>query len=104
MNLKNRKDLICISNSAKYPVKYKGYEISKIMHGYRVTKVNDSSDKHTHLNSLRMCYFVIDSVSDKKLQYKSSKWIINSLMRLSDDKSCIGKLEEVLEVREQKYN
>lgn len=95
--------MIIIFHSSKYsPIIYKGYSISKTIHGYRVTKLSDSLDRHTHLESFKMCYFVIDSVTSKKLQYKSSKWIINSLIRLSDDEEYINKLKGVLQVRQQK--
>lgn len=81
---------------------YKGFEISHCGDGLRVTRLNDENDLHTHLNSLKACYSVIDDVLDEKLPYKRCNWYLISLYRLSTNEDYKRKIQEVLDTRKNK--
>lgn len=82
---------------------YRGYEIVKTMDGnFRVTKIGDETDRHTHLESKRACFNVVDDVLAKKLPMKRCKWYIVSMIRLTDDEDYKAKLQEILTTREQR--
>lgn len=90
------------NNDSKYKRYYKGFEISRCGDGLRVTRLDTPGDKHTHLKCYDACYSVIDNVLEEKLPYSKCKWYLRSLIRLSVNEDYIRKIEELLEIREQK--
>ena len=86
----------------KYRRFYRGFEITHCGDGLRVTRLDVPGDKHTHLQSLKACYTVIDNVLDEKLPYSRCTWYLRSLIRLSTNENYIRKIEGVLAAREQK--
>jgi hypothetical protein len=87
----------------KFINEYRGFEIVRTIDGsFRVTKIGSETDQHTHLESKRACFNVVDDVLAKKLPLKRCKWYIISLIRLTDDIEYKQKLEDILLCREQR--
>lgn len=80
---------------------YKGFEIQKIEHGYRITKIN-SKDKHTHLSSKSACYNAINYVLSRKIPKRTGNYYLTSLARLSDDEIYISKINQLIDTRLKK--
>lgn len=87
----------------KFINEYRGFEIVRTIDGsFRVTKIGSETDQHTHLESKRACFNVVDDVLAKKLPMKRCKWYIVSMIRLTDDEDYKAKLQEILTTREQR--
>jgi hypothetical protein len=78
------------------------FVIYKTVDGYRVTRIDNSEDRHTHLKSKSACNTVIQNVINRKIPKNVGSYYLTSLIRLSDDAEYIGKIEELIETRKLK--
>ena len=83
-------------------IDYKDFVINKTIDGYRVTRIDNNKDQHTHLKSRSACDTVIHNVINKKIPKNVGNYYLTSLIRLSDDTKYISKIEELINVRKQK--
>lgn len=64
--------------------------------GYIIINTKKTFKKgHTHIKNYNMAKTIIDLVKNKKIPKSKNKYIIDSLIRLSNDKEYIKKLEEI---------
>jgi hypothetical protein len=78
------------------------FVIYKTVDGFRVTRIDNSEDRHTHLKSKSACDTVIQNVINKKIPKHVGNYYLTSLIRLSDDGEYIRKIEELINVRKLK--
>ena len=73
-----------------------------IIHNSRL----DFGSHHTHINSFHTCKYIIDLCIHKTVPYHLSDYLLVSIIRLSDDKNYISKIEVLLESNKKKrgYN
>ena len=83
-------------------IDYDDFVIDKTKDGYRVTRINDDMDAHTHLKSRSACNSVIDNVIKKKIPRNTGFYYLISLQRLSTDEKYINKIQELIDVRTQR--
>ena len=81
---------------------YDDFVINKTIDGYRVTRIDNDKDQHTHLKSLSACNTVIKNVINKKIPKNVGNYYLTSLIRLSDDENYISKIKELINTRNQK--
>jgi len=78
------------------------FVIYKTIDGYRLTRIDNEEDKHTHLKSKSACNIIIQNVVNKKIPKNVGIYYLTSLIRLSDDENYISKIEELIETRKSK--
>lgn len=83
-------------------IEYKDFVIDKIESGYRVTRICDNLDFHTHLKSKSACESVINNVVNKKIPKNVGEYYLTSLIRLSSDDTYKNKIQELIDVRKSK--
>ena len=70
--------------------------ILKKKKGFIIVNTNKDFKKgHTHIKNYNMAKTIINLVKNKKIPKSKNKYIINSLIRLSNDKDYIKKLKEI---------
>ena len=80
----------------------KDFKIDKCEECLRVTRIDISGDKHTHVKSKHLAETIINNVCSEKIPLHSYSRTLESMKRLSDNEKYIKKIEEILEVRKQK--
>ena len=85
-----------------FNIDYNDFVIDKTTDGYRVTRIDNDKDQHTHLKSLSACNLVIHNVINKKIPKNLSNYYLTSLIRMSDDEKYSYKIQELIETRKSK--
>ena len=80
----------------------KDFSIEKCKDCIRITRLDIKGDKHCHVTSRKLAETIIHNVCSGKIPLHSRSYTLISMMRLSDDKKYIRKINEILEVRKQK--
>ena len=80
----------------------KDFSIQKCNDCLRITRLDISGDKHTHIKSKKLAETIINNVCSEKIPLRSHSRTLESMKRLSDNEKYIKKIEEILEVRKQK--
>lgn len=80
----------------------KDFSIEKCKDCIRITRLDIKGDKHCHVTSRKLAETIIHNVCSGKIPLHSRSYTLISMMRLSDDKNYIKKINEILEVRKQK--
>ena len=80
----------------------KDFSIQKCNDCLRITRLDISGDKHTHIHSKQLAETIINNVCSEKIPLHSHSRTLESMKRLSDNEKYIKKIEEILEVRKQK--
>ena len=78
------------------------FKIEKCIDCLRITRLDVEGDLHTHCKSKRLAETIIKNVCSEKIPLHSHSRTLVSMMRLSDSKQYIKKIDELLMVREQK--
>lgn len=78
------------------------FVIDSTTDGFRVTRIDNDLDMHTHLKSKSACNTVIQNVISKKIPKNVGNYYLTSLIRLSDDEKYISKIEELINTRKNK--
>lgn len=83
--------------------KKKNFKIYSAGKGYIVhnTKL-DFHNHHTHINNFHTCKYIIDMSLHKSIPYHLSNYLLISLIRLTNDKDYIKKLNDQLENNKHK--
>ena len=68
----------------------------------RITRIDVDGDLHTHCKSKRLAETIINNVCSEKIPLHSHSRTLVSMKRLSNSKQYIEKIDELLNVREQK--
>ena len=68
----------------------------------RITRTDIEGDLHTHCKSKRLAETIINNVCSEKIPLHSHSRTLVSMKRLSNNEKYITKIDELLEVREQK--
>ena len=68
----------------------------------RITRIDVDGDLHTHCKSKRLAETIINNVCSEKIPLHSHSRTLVSMKRLSNNEKYITKINELLEVREQK--
>ena len=80
----------------------KNFRVDKCEDCLRVTRIDISGDKHTHIKSKHLAETIINNVCSEKIPLHSHSRTLESMKRLSCNEKYIKKIEEILEVRKQK--
>ena len=80
----------------------KDFKIEKCDDCIRITRIDISGDKHTHVKSKHLAETIINNVCSEKIPLHSHSRTLESMKRLSDNEKYIKKIEDILEVRKQK--
>ena len=68
----------------------------------RITRIDTDSDLHTYVHSCNLAETIINNVCSEKIPLHSHSRTLVSMKRLSNNKDYIEKIDELLNVREQK--
>lgn len=80
----------------------KDFRVDKCDDCIRITRIDISGDKHTHVKSKHIAETIINNVCSEKIPLHSHSRTLVSMKRLSNNEKYITKIDELLEVREQK--
>lgn len=80
----------------------KDFRIDKCEDCIRITRIDVSGDKHTHVHSKHLAETIINNVCSEKIPLHSHSRTLVSMKRLSNNKTYIKKIDELLNVRKQK--
>ena len=80
----------------------KDFRVDKCDDCIRITRIDISGDKHTHVKSKHLAETIINNVCSEKIPLHSHSRTLESMKRLSDNEKYIRKINEILEVRKQK--
>lgn len=81
----------------------KSYIIIKVNNGFIVYNTNKVFDNgHTHLHNYNMCKTLIDCSINKKFPKTRNHYLLESLIRISDDEVFCTKVRELIDTRNQK--
>ena len=80
----------------------KDFSIEKCKDCIRITRLDIKGDKHCHVTSRKLAETIIHNVCSGKIPLHSRSYTLISMMRLSDDKNYIKKIQKILDVRERK--
>lgn len=80
----------------------KDFSIEKCKDCIRITRLDIKGDKHCHVTSRKLAETIIRNVCSGKIPLHSRSRTLKSMARLSDDKNYIKKIQEILDVRNQK--
>ena len=64
----------------------------------------DFQNHHTHINNFHTCKYIIDLSIHKTVPYHLSDYLLISLIRLSNDKDYIEKINKLLIQNKKKRN
>lgn len=86
-----------MSGSLMVIYKKKNFKIYDAGKGYIVhnTKLN-FPDHHTHINNFHTCKYIIDLCIHKTIPHHLSDYLLVSIIRLSNDKEYINKIENMI--------
>ena len=73
------------------------YIIFKTDCEYIVQNINRKDFCHSHIKNYKTCIWVIDLLLKKRCPYNIPKYLLISLIRLTDDEIYKNKLEHILE-------
>lgn len=96
--------LICLTKLSRYlpmPTR-KDFKVEKCTDCLRVTRTDIPGDKHTHCKSKHLAETIINNVCSEKIPLHSHSRTLESMKRLSCNEKYIKKIEEILNVRNQK--
>lgn len=85
-----------------FNIGYNDFVIDKTTDGYRVTRIDNHKDQHTHLKSYAACNSIVHNVINKKIPKNVSNYYLTSLIRLSDNDKYSYKIQELIETRKSK--
>lgn len=80
----------------------KDFTIEKCKDCIRVTRSDIIGDKHCHLHSRKLAETIISNVCSNKIPLHSHSRTLECMVRLSDDKEYIEKINRLLESRKKK--
>ena len=80
----------------------KDFQIDKCDDCLRITRMDVPGDSHTHVHSRKLAETIINNVCSEKIPLHSHSRTLVSMKRLSDNEQYINKIDELLNVREQK--
>lgn len=80
----------------------KDFTIERCDNCLRITRIDVEGDLHTHVKSKRLAETIINNVCSEKIPLHSHSRTLVSMKRLSNNKMYIKKIDELLNVREQK--
>lgn len=81
----------------------RGYIVFRVNDGFVIHNTNKEFENgHTHIENFNTAKHVIDLVSHKSLPHHLSRYLLISLMRLSDDQEYIVKVNELLSNKKKK--
>ncbi|WP_234121729.1 hypothetical protein [Clostridium hydrogenum] len=79
------------------------YKIYRVGNGFIVHNSNyDFVSKHTHIKSFKQAKNLIYFVTNKKVPRWVSFYYLESLIRISDDKNYIKRVNKLIEVKRRK--
>ena len=83
--------------------KKKNFKIYDAGNSYIIhnTKLN-FVDHHTHIKNFHTCKYIIDLCIHKTVPYHLSDYLLVSIIRLSNDKEYISKIESKMKKKENK--
>lgn len=80
----------------------KDFRIDKCEDCIRITRIDVSGDKHTHVHSKHLAETIINNVCSEKIPLHSHSRTLESMKRLSCNEKYIKKIDEILETRMNK--
>ena len=80
----------------------KDFRIDRCEDCLRITRVDVEGDLHTHVYSRKLAETIISNVCSEKIPLHSHSRTLVSMKRLSNSEKFIQKIDELLNVREQK--
>ena len=80
----------------------KDFRIDKCEDCLRITRLDVEGDLHTHVHSRKLAETIISNVCSEKIPLHSHSRTLVSMKRLTNSKQYIEKIDELLNVREQK--
>lgn len=80
----------------------KDFKVEKCEDCLRITRVDVDGDLHTHVKSKQLADKIITNVCSEKIPLHSHSRTLVSMKRLSNSEKFIKKIDELLNVREQK--
>lgn len=80
----------------------KDFMIERCDNCLRITRIDVSGDKHTHVHSKHLAETIINNVCSEKIPLHSHSRTLVSMKRLSCNEKYIKKIDEILNVRKQK--
>lgn len=84
-------------NAMNMLYKKKNFKIYSAGNGYIVHNSNlEFSKHHTHINNFNTCKYIIDLCIHKTVPYHLSNYLLNSILRLSNDTGYNKKIREQL--------
>lgn len=78
------------------------FRIDKCDDCLRITRIDISGDKHTHVHSRKLAETIVHNVCSEKIPLHSHSRTLVSMMRLSNNENYILKINELLNTRKQK--
>lgn len=83
--------------------KLEDFRIDRTMDGnFRITRIDNDKDMHCHLKSRRLAKVIIANVCNEKIPLNSHSRTLECMSRLTTNNKYKNKIEELLNVREQK--
>ena len=80
----------------------KDFRIDKCDNCIRITRTDIPGNKHTHLHSRKLAETVISNVCSENIPLHSHSRTLISIVKLSNNKNYISKINELLNIRKQK--
>lgn len=83
--------------------KSEDFRTDRTMDGnFRITRLNNDNDMHCHLKSRSLAKVIIANVCNEKIPLNSHSRTLECMARLTTNNKYKNKIEELLNVREQK--
>ena len=80
----------------------KDFRVDKCDDCIRITRIDISGDKHTHVHSKQLAEKIINNVCSEKIPLHSHSRTLESMKRLSDNEKYVNKINELLNTRMNK--
>lgn len=80
----------------------RNFEIEETETGYRVKRIDNKLNQHTHLKNKQASEDLIKYVCQEKIPKNTGFYYLTSLIRLSVSENYIKKIEQLIETRKQK--
>ena len=78
------------------------FRVEKCLNCLRITRTDIDGDLHTHCKSKHLAETIINNVCSEKIPLHSHSRTLESMKKLSNNSKYIEKIDELLNVREQK--
>lgn len=91
-----------------HEVKARDFRVDRLEDGsFRITKVGDPLDRHTHCNSKKQVEVILSHVRESKFNPSLASRTLRSIQRLTTNEELSAKIEQLLLIRKnrnsQKY-